>query len=214
MITSGTYFVFPSESLLQIDSTDGIVKIVLPTAQAISSYMSGTGGQVPEVLGYSIVGATVNPVRFYRGGGLLWNNDSEYIEITTDGNGTISSSNGIQSISESVLNSGSSLNYIEYLALITQEAAGSPSAIVLRNTLGIVPSFSFNSTGDFTLTATGVLTLDKVAILTGSSIDAGCTVKLTHSSVNSINIKTYDAGKTLKNTIITKYPIHIIVSLV
>lgn len=106
MITSGTYFVFPSESNLEIDSTDGLVKIVLPTAEAISTYISGSGGQVPEVIAYTIVGAATNPVRFYRGGGLLWNNGAEYLEITADGSGTISRSSGIESISESVLNSG------------------------------------------------------------------------------------------------------------
>lgn len=108
MITSGTYFVFPSESNLDIDSTGGLVKIVLPTAEAISTYISGSGGQVPEVIGYTVVGAATNPVRFYRGGGLLWNNGAEYLEITADGSGTISSSNGIQSISEAVLSSGGS----------------------------------------------------------------------------------------------------------
>jgi len=106
MITSGTYFVFPSESNLDIDSTDGLVKIVLPTAEAISTFISGNGSQVPEVIGYTIVGAATNPVRFYRGGGLLWNSGAEYLEITADGSGTISRSNGIESISEAVLNSG------------------------------------------------------------------------------------------------------------
>lgn len=99
------------------------------------------------------------------------------------------------------------LGYKVYKALISQEAAGAPTAIVLVNTLGVVPTFAYTTTGEYVLTATGVFTVDKTFILTGSSVDAGCTVKITHSSVNDISIKTYDSGNSAKNTIITEYPI-------
>lgn len=101
------------------------------------------------------------------------------------------------------------LGYKVYTALLSQEAAGAPTAIIFNNTLGVVPTYTYDSTGVFTLIATGVLTIDKVHVLTGSSVDAGCTVKITHTNVNTIDIKTYDSGNSAKNTVLTKYPIEI-----
>jgi len=101
MITTGTYFVSPIESNLSIDSSGGIVKIVLPTAEAIANYLLTSGGIAPEIISYKIKGASLFPVRFYRGGDKLWNNGQQYIEITKDGEGTITTQNGVQSIVES-----------------------------------------------------------------------------------------------------------------
>jgi hypothetical protein len=101
MITTGTYFVSPSETFLDINSADGIVNIVLPTSEAISSYLSGTGGLLSEQISYSISGTSSYPVRFYRGGDKFWNNGLQFIEITQDGEGNISTQGGIQAIAES-----------------------------------------------------------------------------------------------------------------
>lgn len=101
MITTGTYFVSPSETFLDINSADGIVNIVLPTSEAISSYLNGTGGLLPEQISYSISGTSSYPVRFYRGGDKFWNNGLQFIEITQDGEGNISTQGGIQAIGES-----------------------------------------------------------------------------------------------------------------
>lgn len=111
MITTAKYFVHPSESNLQIDSSNNVIDIILPTAEAINAYNSTVGAIVPTVIGYSINGATINSVKFYRGGGLFWNNSLEYIEIKTDGDGTISTQDGIQAIGQSTQpNSGSGLS--------------------------------------------------------------------------------------------------------
>lgn len=108
MIITGTYYVSPSENFLDINSADGIVNIVLPTSEAISSYLNGTGGLLPEQISYSISGTSSYPVRFYRGGDKFWNNGLQFIEITQDGEGNISTQGGIQAIAESgTPNSGS-----------------------------------------------------------------------------------------------------------
>ena len=112
MITVGTYFVSPSETFLDINSADGIVNVVLPTSEAISSYLSGTGGLLPEQISYSVSGTSSYPVRFYRGGDKFWNNGLQFIEITQDGEGNISTQGGIQAIGESGTPNGGSIQLI------------------------------------------------------------------------------------------------------
>jgi hypothetical protein len=133
MITTGTYFVSPSETFLDINSADGIVNIVLPTSEAISSYISGTGGLLPEQVSYSISGTSSYPVRFYRGGEKFWNNGLQFIEITQDGEGNISTQGGIQSIGESGTPNGGSIQLIGKKIGLSLNPSYASSIMVIDN---------------------------------------------------------------------------------
>ena len=133
MITTGTYYVSPSETFLDINSADGIVNIVLPTSEAISSYLSGTGGLLPEQISYSISGTSSYPVRFYRGGDKFWNNGLQFIEITQDGEGNISTQGGIQAIGESGTPNGGSIQLIGKKIGLSLNPNSSNQVIVIPN---------------------------------------------------------------------------------
>jgi len=134
MITTiGTYFVSPSETFLDINSADGIVNIVLPTSEAISSYISGTGGLLSEQISYSISGTSSFPVRFYRGGDKFWNNGLQFIEITQDGEGNISTQGGIQAIAESGTPNGGSIQLIGKKIGLSLNPNSSSSVMIIQN---------------------------------------------------------------------------------
>jgi hypothetical protein len=133
MITTGTYYVSPSETFLDINSADGIVNIVLPTSEAISSYLSGTGGLLPEQISYSISGTSSYPVRFYRGGDKLWNNGLQFIEITQDGEGNISTQGGIQAIGESGTPNGGSIQLIGKKIGLSLNPSYTSSIMIIQN---------------------------------------------------------------------------------
>ena len=54
--------------------------------------------------------------------------------------------------------------YKIYRAFITQSGTSAPTAVIVENTLGAVPVWSYNDIGDFTLTLTGSFTLNKTSI--------------------------------------------------
>ncbi len=56
--------------------------------------------------------------------------------------------------------------YKVYTALLTQTGSTAPTEVILENTLGTV-TYSYQSTGDYLVTATGLLTTDKTAINCG-----------------------------------------------
>ena len=57
-----------------------------------------------------------------------------------------------------------------YKALLNQSGTNAPVATVLQNSLGAVPTYGYTTTGLFTFTATGLLTLNKTVIYFGSNI--------------------------------------------
>lgn len=83
------------------------------------------------------------------------------------------------------------LGYKVYTALLTQTGTNAPVATVLENTLGGTVVWSYDAVGQYTLTATGLLTVNKVFVqLNGinqfDGIGTSSTI-LTYSLPNSIS---------------------------
>jgi len=57
--------------------------------------------------------------------------------------------------------------YKVYTALLTQAGTNAPTAIVLENTLGVIPTFSYSQAGDYSLDAAGAFTANKTHALIG-----------------------------------------------
>ena len=54
-----------------------------------------------------------------------------------------------------------------YRALVSQTGTNAPTSIVLENTLGITPVWSYDGVSQYSLTAAGTFTADKTFIITG-----------------------------------------------
>lgn len=70
-------------------------------------------------------------------------------------------------IVDTLFNSGNGSGarpYKVYTALLTQTGTDAPVATVLENTLGGTPVWSYSAVGDYTLTATGLLTSAKTTL--------------------------------------------------
>jgi hypothetical protein len=61
--------------------------------------------------------------------------------------------------------------YKVYRALLTQSGTNAPTANVLENTLGTV-TFGYTGIGTYTVTATGLLTLNKTTIVLGNNVNS------------------------------------------
>ena len=75
---------------------------------------------------------------------------------------------------KNVISDDNGVLYVEnrpkkYVALLTQTSAGTPTSIVLENTLGNV-TFGYTSTGIYSVTATGLLTYNKTSVITGGAV--------------------------------------------
>jgi hypothetical protein len=99
-----------------------------------------------------------------------------------------------------------------YKALLTQSGTDAPVATVLENSLGVVPSYGYVDVGTFTITATGVLTLNKTTILFGSNISTDfldtAFIQSTNLTLDGLTFWTYDfqtnaTNGVLLNTLIT-----------
>lgn len=102
-ITKGKTFVPSSANALVINASEGLVEIILPTADAINNYATRTGAVINNIISYTIVGASaLNAVRFYQGGDALWSNGAKYIEFVSNVSGTINGQGGIWGFVESV----------------------------------------------------------------------------------------------------------------
>lgn len=81
-----------------------------------------------------------------------------------------------------------SLGYKVYTALLDQSSTSAPTAIVLMNTLGATPTFSYDSTGNYSITATGIFTLNKTTCILSQY--SGALISCDILSANSISITT------------------------
>jgi hypothetical protein len=60
-----------------------------------------------------------------------------------------------------------------YKALISQRGTNAPTAVILENTLGEVPTFSYVSSSVYKLTTTGLFTTNKTFVIANNSADGG-----------------------------------------
>lgn len=91
--------------------------------------------------------------------------------------------------------------YKEYEATIAQSGTGAPTATIMRNTLGVTPTWGYTSTGIYTLTATGKFTANKTTIsINGATIPTSATVI---SFINGVRTSADVLTFTTKNANIT-----------
>jgi hypothetical protein len=129
------------------------------------------------------VSASTNPVRFE---GLQTNTGATKIVIA-DNNGVLYTETKPK----------------KYVALLTQTGTSAPTAIVLENTLGNI-TFGYVSTGKYTVTATGLLTLNKTTVITGGAV---CSIDTL--TVNGFSLISYGLGFSSANTILNNSTIEI-----
>lgn len=92
------------------------------------------------------------------------------------------------------INGNNGLGYKKYVALLSQSGTDAPTAIILENTLGVTPTFVYNTVGQYSIIATGKFTIDKTAV-TISQIDSDAGKRMVYQDdINTINIYSYDSS--------------------
>jgi hypothetical protein len=108
--------------------------------------------------------------------------------------------------------------YKSYVALLSQTASGAPTATVLENTLGVTVTYSYNSSGDYGLTATGALTANKTFVTIGNpttlsqvgSVQMYATSAIPDGSGNDVSIIVYETSTAVfTDDILVNTPIEI-----
>lgn len=99
-----------------------------------------------------------------------------------------------------------------YRALLTQTGTSAPTAVVLENTLGVVPTYSYVGVGNYTLTATGVVTAGKMFARAQAALTGGYWVSVnTLSSPNTVQIQSFNNIGGGVNAVLSSTPIEIII---
>jgi len=94
---------------------------------------------------------------------------------------------------------GGSLPYTAYNAVLNQSGSDAPAATVLQDDLGGTPVWSYNSTGDYTCTVTGALTVAKTQVFIGhqgydSNLGDVGNFSVKNLTVNGFTLEGYEAG--------------------
>ncbi len=80
----------------------------------------------------------------------------------------------------------------EYVALLSQDATNAPTAVILKNTLGVTPSWAYTTTGTYTLTATSL----------SPTFIADKTVCSAEIQLRGSNPRMYSCGRNSDSTVI------------
>lgn len=102
-----------------------------------------------------------------------------------------------------------SVGYKKYIALLTQSASSAPTAIVLENTLGGTPSFSYTSTGNYLLTLGSAFDSNKTYVIIGDSDVAQVICSAVNVSNNDVELRTFNLSGTYLNDIFNNTTIEI-----
>lgn len=94
---------------------------------------------------------------------------------------------------------GGGASYLVYTALLTQSGTSAPTATILKNTLGVTPTFTYTTNGDYDITTSvDTFTANKtwVVCATGNQSDPAKTVPVLCSwtDVRTIRITTFPGG--------------------
>jgi|694.fasta_scaffold09927_39 hypothetical protein len=74
--------------------------------------------------------------------------------------------------------------YKVYTALLTQTGINPPVATVLENTLGFIPTYSYNGTGNYSINSSSGFTSDKtVVFITSESTDIIYSTQVSSSEI-------------------------------
>jgi hypothetical protein len=98
----------------------------------------------------------------------------------------------------------------KYVAFLNQTGTNAPTATIVENTLGAIPTFSRTDVGEYFMTCPGVFTVGKTVVFCGnSSFDHIVAVP---SSVNDIYILSiYGVNNTQMDSRLTNMPIQVLV---
>lgn len=110
-----------------------------------------------------------------------------------DGSGPVSFPDGINTDSINGSPTPTALPYMVYTALLTQTGTNAPTALILNNTLGGVPVWSYIQTGTYMITLSGGFVIGKTfPVISGvlPDIDGGKNAVAVQSDVNSIFVQT------------------------
>jgi hypothetical protein len=102
-----------------------------------------------------------------------------------------------------------SVGYKKYIALLSQSATSAPTAIVLDNTLGGTPSFSYTSTGNYLLTLGSAFDSNKTYVIIGNSDVAQVICSAVNINNNDIQLRTFNLSGTYLNDIFNNTTIEI-----
>ena len=86
--------------------------------------------------------------------------------------------------------------YRVYSALLTQTGNSAPTAVVLENTLGFTPTWSYNSTGIYSINQTGAFPLEQTFVITPLTMNNDITG---YYSIDNTNFPNTLYVKTLSN---------------
>lgn len=100
-----------------------------------------------------------------------------------------------------------------YAALVNQSGTSDPTATVLQNTLGGIPTYDRpGSAGDYTIDLAGAFTVGKTFILSGlGEFGSPAFVISFRNNVNQLALLTYDDSFTSADDILVNTPILILV---
>ncbi len=94
-----------------------------------------------------------------------------------------------------------------YRALLSQSGTAAPTAVILENTLGEVPTFSYSATGLYLLTTVSpVFVVDKTSPLPGSGV-SGNQVGADRYDANTIEIYSFGETYIPADEILVKTPL-------
>lgn len=86
----------------------------------------------------------------------------------------------------------SGVSYKKYVALLTQVGSNPPTAVILENTLGGIPVWTYSTNGTYIATLSGAFTSNKTALIISSN--DGETAAAKRTSADAITVATYLAG--------------------
>lgn len=103
--------------------------------------------------------------------------------------------------------------YLVYTALLTQSGTDAPTAVVLENTLGGTPTWSYDVNGSYYATLTGAFAVNKTVVICGTSANISPSTNIgfasSRDSVDFIHFVTQGYNDTGYDDILNETPIEI-----
>lgn len=175
----------------------------IETGSTSSAILGGSGNTIsPDVLNTIMLGGS---------GKTATDSNTVYVPKLNIGSiesGTSITNLGIDSTGKVI--SGSSENYKVYTALLTQSATSIPTATILKNTLGYIPSLSYGGTGAYKINLSANTPNLYYSITTNSAnrlLDFRVTVQ-TSMGIYDIGVVTYSGGS-LTNSLLLDTPVEV-----
>lgn len=153
-------------------------------------------------------GRLIDTNTFYYYNGSAWvaitlGSDVAYDETTWNDNLDVPTKNVIRDKFEDVTTNVSSIIVpLKYIALITQAGTSAPTATIIYNTLGEVPTFNYDGVGDYDLVTVAALftakTVIQATLVNGSTANL---LKVVRTSTTEFGIFTYDLSAVAANLV-------------